>query len=70
MDQNVQGPADEPVERVMEPGPSTVRPKEPAEGLLERMRKKKVPAVIVTTKNGRLLGAGNPASFGATYFEI
>jgi hypothetical protein len=27
---NVQGPPDELVERVMEPGPTTVRPKEPA----------------------------------------
>lgn len=54
---NVQGPADEAVELVMEPGPTTLRPKEPAKALLERMKKKKVPAVIVTTKNGRLLGA-------------
>jgi CBS domain-containing protein len=53
---NVQGPPDEPVERVMEPGPTTVRNKEPAKGLLERMRKRKVPAVIVTTKHGRLVG--------------
>jgi len=54
---NVQGPPDEPVERVMEPGPTTIRPKEPAKALLERMKKRKVPAVICTTKNGRLLGA-------------
>jgi CBS domain-containing protein len=54
---NVQGPPDEVVERVMEPGPTTVRPKEPAKALVERMKKRKVPAVIVTTKNGRLLGA-------------
>lgn len=54
---NVQGSADDPVELVMEPGPSTVRPKEPAAGLLERMKRKNVPAVVVTTKKGRLLGA-------------
>jgi CBS domain-containing protein len=54
---NVQGAPDQVVERVMEPGPTTVRPKEPASALLERMKKRKVPAVIVTTKNGCLLGA-------------
>ena len=53
---NVPGPEDSPVERVMEPGPTTVRPNEPAKGLLERMKKKKVPAVIVTTNKGRLMG--------------
>ena len=45
-----------PVEYVMEPGPTTVRASEPARGLLERMTTKKVPAVIVTTNKGRLLG--------------
>lgn len=54
---NVQGPPDARVEQVMEPGPTTVRPSEPAAGLLERMKKRKVPAVIVTTTKGRLVGA-------------
>ncbi len=45
------------VEHVLEPGPTTVRPTESAKALLERMRKRKVPAVIVTTNKGRLLGA-------------
>ncbi len=54
---NVQGPADQAVEIVMEPGPTTLRPKEPAKALLERMKKKNVPSVIVTTKSGRLIGA-------------
>src|SRR5918996_4270924 len=54
---NVQGRADEAVELVMEPGPTTLRPKEPAKALLERMKKRNVPAVIVTTKKGRLIGA-------------
>lgn len=54
---DVQGSPDEAVERVMEPGPTTVRPTEAAEALLERMRKRNVPAVIVTTKRGRLIGA-------------
>ena len=49
-------PHDYCVEHVMEPGPTTVRASEPAEGLLERMRNKKVPAVIVTTNKGRLMG--------------
>ena len=52
-----QEPSDEAVEFVMEPGPTTLRPNEPAKALLERMKKKKVPAVIVTTNNGRLVGA-------------
>jgi CBS domain-containing protein len=54
---NLHGSEDTEVERVMEQGPTTVRASEPAEGLLERMRNKKVPAVIVTTRKGRLMGA-------------
>jgi CBS domain-containing protein len=54
---NLHGSEDTKVERVMEPGPTTVRASEPAEGLLERMRNKNVPAVIVTTNKGRLMGA-------------
>jgi CBS domain-containing protein len=54
---NIQGSTDDAVELVMEPGPTTLRPKEPAKGLLERMKKKNVPTVIVTTKSGRLVGA-------------
>jgi CBS domain-containing protein len=53
---DLRGPDDTAVERVMEPGPTTVRASEPAKGLLERMRIKKVPAVIVTTNKGRLMG--------------
>lgn len=53
---NVQGPSEARVEQVMEPGPTTVRPSEPAKGLLERMKKKNVPALIVTTNKGRLMG--------------
>ncbi len=54
---NVQGPAGTRVEHVMESGPTTVRPSEPAKALLERMKKRNVPAVIVTTNKGGLLGA-------------
>jgi CBS domain-containing protein len=50
------------VEHVMEPGPTTVRGTEPAGGLLERMRKKRVPAVIVTTNKGRLMGTVTQAA--------
>jgi predicted transcriptional regulator len=53
---NLQGSDETTVEHVMEPGPTTVRPTEPAKGLLERMRKKSVKAVIVTTNKGRLVG--------------
>jgi CBS domain-containing protein len=53
---NIDGSGDAPVERVMEPGPTTVRPSEPAGGLLERMEKKRVPTVIISTNKGRLMG--------------
>ena len=53
---NLGGPDETTIEHVMEPGPTTVRASEPAKDLLERMRKKKVPAVIVTTNKGRLMG--------------
>jgi CBS domain-containing protein len=55
-EKNLRGPDETAVEHVMEPGPTTVRATEPAEDLLERMRKKNVPAVIVTTHKGRLMG--------------
>lgn len=44
------------VEDVMETGPTTVRPTESAAALLERMDAKNVPAVLVTTANGRFVG--------------
>ena len=48
--------SDEPVEKVMETGPTTVRPNQPAKELLERMERRDVPAVVVTTKKGVLVG--------------
>jgi CBS domain-containing protein len=48
--------SDAPVETIMETGPTTVRPSEPAKALLERMEKRKVPAIVVTTKRGELVG--------------
>lgn len=53
---NVERPLDSPVEQVMEPGPTTVRATESAGALLERMRKRRVPAVLVTTNKGLLVG--------------
>jgi CBS domain-containing protein len=44
------------VEQVMEPGPSTVRAHEPLAPLLERMARRAVDEVIVTTPEGELLG--------------
>jgi len=48
--------SDELVETVMEAGPTTVRPTEPAKALLERMEKRNVPDIVVTTKKGQLMG--------------
>jgi rhodanese-related sulfurtransferase len=45
-----------PVEEVMEPGPATVRAQEPLAPLLERMARRAVGEVIVTTPQGELLG--------------
>jgi CBS domain-containing protein len=43
-------------EDVMEPGPSTVRPHEPLDGLLKRLAERDLRFAIVTTPEGRLLG--------------
>lgn len=43
-------------EQVMEPGPPTVRAHEPLDALLERMTKRDVEEISVTTPEGRLLG--------------
>lgn len=45
-----------PVEEVMEPAPTTVRAHEPLVPLLERMARRAVAEVIVTTPQGELLG--------------
>ena len=44
------------VEDVMEPGPTTVRAHEPLAPLLERMTRRHVDEMIVTTPEGELLG--------------
>ena len=50
---------DEPVEQLMEPGPTTVRPTEGAEALFARMVDRGVPAVLVTTKLGQIVGVAH-----------
>jgi CBS domain-containing protein len=44
-------------EQVMEAGPSTVRPDRPLADLVERMRDHDLTVMLVTTPEGRLLGA-------------
>ena len=44
-------------EEVMTPGPTTVRAHEPLDPLLQRMGRRNVTEVLVTTPEGRLLGA-------------
>jgi CBS domain-containing protein len=43
-------------ESVMEPGPTTVRPSEPLRDLVERMQKRRVGTIVVTTPDGVLVG--------------
>ncbi len=50
-------PGDTPVESVMETGPTTVRPDEPLQPLIDRMTTRGTRLVIVTTPQGKLLGA-------------
>jgi Mg/Co/Ni transporter MgtE len=40
----------------MEPGPATVRPSEDLAPLLERMRRRDMPTILVTTPEGVLMG--------------
>ena len=44
------------VEAVMGPGPSTVRPSERLDGLVERMRQHRTASTIVTTLDGKFVG--------------
>ena len=53
-------PKDATAEDVMIPGPTTVRPFEPLEPLLQRMAKSKVAEMAVTSTEGRLLGVVRP----------
>jgi CBS domain-containing protein len=60
------GPANVPVEAVMQPGPTTVRAHEALVPLLERMAKQHVREMIVTTPEGRLLGVIHHDQDGST----
>jgi CBS domain-containing protein len=46
-----------PVEEIMEPGPTTVRPNGLLQPLVERMEKRGTNLVVVTTPQGELIGA-------------
>ena len=50
------GDAEQTVEAVMEAGPTTVRPSEPLDALIERMQKRRTGSIIVSTADGVLVG--------------
>jgi CBS domain-containing protein len=52
----LEGDPDQSIEAVMEAGPTTVRPNERLEELVERMQKKRTNQILVTTPDGRLAG--------------
>lgn len=51
-------------EDVMEPGPTTVRANEALESLIERMERRNVAEMLVTTPEGRLLGVVRLSTMG------
>lgn len=53
---DLDGPPETRIEAVMEEGPTTVRPSEPLEALVERMQKQDVETIIVSTPDGVLVG--------------
>lgn len=53
---DLNGPPDTRIEAVMEAGPTTVRPSEPLAALVERMQKKDVETIVVSTPEGILFG--------------
>ena len=50
------GDPEQPIEAVMEAGPTTVRPSEPLDALTERMRDRNVSTIVVTTSDGVQVG--------------
>ena len=54
--ESLDGDAEQTVEAVMEAGPTTVRPSEPLDALIGRMRKRRVDSIIVSTAGGVLVG--------------
>lgn len=53
---DLDGDPDQTAESVMEAGPTTERPSEPLEALIQRMQQKRVASVVVSTPDGRLIG--------------
>jgi CBS domain-containing protein len=54
--ESLDGDPQQKVEPIMEAGPTTVRPSEPLDMLIERMQKRKVESIVVTTATGVLVG--------------
>ncbi|MDQ3167164.1 MAG: CBS domain-containing protein [Chloroflexota bacterium] len=50
------GNAEQLADAVMRPGPVTVRPSEPLDGLVRRMRERSTADIVVSTSNGMLVG--------------
>ena len=50
------GDPEQTVEAVMEAGPTTIRPSEPLDTLIERMRKRRTGSIVVSTADGVLVG--------------
>jgi CBS domain-containing protein len=50
------GDGEQTVETVMEAGPTTVRPSEPLDALIERMQKRRAASIVVSTAAGVLVG--------------
>ncbi|MGH2617650.1 MAG: CBS domain-containing protein [Thermomicrobiales bacterium] len=50
------GDGEQPVEAVMEAGPTTVRPSEPLAALIERMQKRRAGSIVVSMPDGVLVG--------------
>ena len=53
---SLSGDPEQTAEAVMEAGPTTVRPSEPLDALIERMQKRKTGSIVVSTANGVLVG--------------
>ena len=60
-----EAPAGALVEEIMEHGPTTIRPDESAERVLQRMQKSGVSAVLVTSKRGEYLGVARQKDIAA-----
>ena len=53
---SLDGDPEQTAEAVMEVGPTTVRPSEPLDALITRMRKRKTGSIVVSTADGVLVG--------------